>query len=126
MDNKTNKFLEKVVPDEFLRKLCYNNIMSKKQIKIKLNKFISQLPQVEKIRKVSLFGSHQSGDAGSGSDVDLLVEFQKPVGYFELVRLQSALEKKMKKKIDLVTPGALSKYFRVEVMKRAEMVYEKR
>lgn len=100
--------------------------MGKKQIKTKLNKFISQLPQAEKIKKVSLFGSHQLGHAGSDSDVDLLVEFQKPVGYFEIVRLQGALEKELKKKVDLVTPGAISKYFRTEVMRRAEMVYEKR
>jgi len=44
------------------------------------------------VRTLSLFGSVVRGEAGPESDVDLLVEFDRPVGLFELVGLQLRLE----------------------------------
>jgi predicted nucleotidyltransferase len=56
-----------------------------------------------------------------------LVDFDEsiPVGYFEIVRLQTMLEKALHSKVDIVTPRALSKYFRDAVLKEAETVYER-
>lgn len=45
------------------------------------------------VRSLSLFGSVVRGEATHESDVDLLVEFDRPVGYFHLFRLQDHLER---------------------------------
>lgn len=43
--------------------------------------------------------------AGPGSDADVLVEFDRPVGYFHLFDVQEQLEAFLGCKVDLVTPG---------------------
>ncbi|OGG86592.1 hypothetical protein A3B87_01990 [Candidatus Kuenenbacteria bacterium RIFCSPHIGHO2_02_FULL_39_13] len=82
-------------------------------------------PYLDKIKKVSLFGSYLHGDEGNESDVDLLVEFSGSVSYFDLFDIERAIEEDIGKKIDLVTPNALSKYFRANVLRQAEKIYEK-
>ena len=54
----------------------------------------------------------------------LLIELENPVGYFELVRMQDALEKSLGHKVDLVEAEALSKYFRSKVLAEAKALYE--
>lgn len=77
------------------------------------------------VQKLSLFGSAIHGDFGPDSDVDLLVEFQpdQQVGYFRLTELQLALEDVIGRKVDLRTPGELSRYFREQVMQEAVIQY---
>ncbi len=78
------------------------------------------------IRKLSLFGSLVSGDFGLDSDVDVLVEFEPDhtPGFFNLFRMEEELSKLFGgRKVDLRTPQDLSRYFRDEVMKSAEVQY---
>jgi len=51
---------------------------------------------------VKLFGSYAEGNPTAKSDVDLLVEFKKPVGYFTVFGFQLGLEKILKKKVEVV------------------------
>jgi predicted nucleotidyltransferase len=44
------------------------------------------------VKSLALFGSVARDEAGAASDVDLLVEFDRPTGYFGLVRLQLFLQ----------------------------------
>ncbi len=44
--------------------------------------------------------------AWAGSDIDVLVEFSRPVGLFEFVRLKAFLEDLLGCDVDLVTPEA--------------------
>ena len=77
------------------------------------------------VRYAGIFGSYARGDARPDSDVDILVEF-KPmakIGFFEFVRLQRRLSDFIGKKVDLLTPEAISKFFREKVIKEAELVY---
>jgi predicted nucleotidyltransferase len=43
------------------------------------------------VARLSLFGSFARDEGGEDSDVDLLVEFNRPIGLFEFVRLQRQL-----------------------------------
>jgi predicted nucleotidyltransferase len=77
------------------------------------------------IQKLSLFGSVLREDFSPTSDVDVLVEFlpgRTPglafFGYAE--DLASILGRK----VDLNTPGFLSKYFREDVRRQALTIYE--
>ena len=67
------------------------------------------------VRSLSLFGSVARGEAESGSDVDLLVEFAVPVGLFTYVRLQHYLEGLLGRRVDLVTPEAIRPQMRARI-----------
>lgn len=77
------------------------------------------------IRRLSLFGSVLREDFGPDSDVDVLVEFEPEarVGFFALVRMEIELSELLGRKVDLNTPGFLSKYFRDQVLEEAEVQY---
>ena len=68
------------------------------------------------VKSLSLFGSVARNEATSTSDVDLLVEFNRPVGYFGLFALQDYLEKVLGCPVDLGTPDSLKPYVRERVM----------
>ncbi len=68
------------------------------------------------VKSLQLFGSVARDDATSTSDVDLLVEFSRPVGYFGLFALQDYLEKLLGCPVDLGTPDSLRPYIKERVM----------
>lgn len=76
------------------------------------------------VRRLSFFGSVLRDDFDHESDVDMLVEFEPGtiVGlkFFEMER---ELAEMLGRKVDLNTPGFLSKYFRDEVLAEAEDEY---
>ena len=71
------------------------------------------------VRSLALFGSVVRGEARPDSDVDLLVEFERPVGLFEFVRLQLYLEELLGRRVDLVTPDAVRPAMREHIFKEA-------
>lgn len=54
------------------------------------------------VSRLVLFGSAARGTQGPQSDVDLAVEYGRPVGLFELARLQIDLEAMLGCRVDLV------------------------
>ncbi len=102
--------------------------MTRKAIKEKILIAINKDPRKKDFKRVSLFGSYAYGKPSKRSDVDVLIEFfpKTQIGYFELSRIQRSIQKEVKKKIDLLTPGAISKFFRREVIDKAEQIYGKR
>jgi len=99
--------------------------MKKEEIKKKIAEAISNDPKKSNIEKASLFGSYLRDEAKNNSDVDILVEFKPTakIGFFEFVRLQRRLSDFIGRKVDLLTPEAISKFFREKVIKEAELVY---
>jgi predicted nucleotidyltransferase len=71
------------------------------------------------ISAISLFGSVARGEATESSDVDLLVEFSRPIGLLQFVELKRALEEALGRRVDLVTPKALKPQFRDRILKEA-------
>jgi predicted nucleotidyltransferase len=79
------------------------------------------------IRKLSLFGSVLTDRFSPASDVDVLVEFEadaRPT-LLTLARLERELSDFLGRKVDLRTPGDLSRYFRDEVVAAALPQYER-
>jgi predicted nucleotidyltransferase len=60
------------------------------------------------VRRLGLFGSIARGDASATSDVDILVELERPLGW-EIVDLREYLRELLGVKVDLVTRQAVSK-----------------
>lgn len=88
---------------------------------------LSALCRRHRIRRLSLFGSTLKGTARPDSDIDLLVEFERDARptYFTLARIEFELSPLFGgKRIDLRTARELSRYFRDEVIREAELQYE--
>jgi len=82
-----------------------------------------------RIRRLSLFGSTLRGVDRPESDVDLLVEFEpdaKP-SLLTMARIELEFSSLLGgRKVDLRTAQDLSRYFRDEVVRSAELQYEAR
>jgi uncharacterized protein len=59
------------------------------------------------VQSLSLFGSVGRDEATPTSDVDVLIGFDCPVGFFHLLEVQERLESVLGRKVDIVTPGGL-------------------
>jgi uncharacterized protein len=82
-----------------------------------------------RIRRLSLFGSTLKGIARPDSDVDLLVEFEPSAtpSLFTMVEIELQLSPLLDgRRVDLRTAQDLSRYFRDEVVRAAEVQYEAR
>ena len=71
------------------------------------------------VRSLLLFGSTARNEATSDSDVDLVVEFDRPVGFFALTRLRLDLEAWLGRRVDLLTADALRPEIRERVLREA-------
>ncbi|MGK5088308.1 nucleotidyltransferase family protein [Bdellovibrionota bacterium FG-2] len=68
-----------------------------------------------KIESLTLFGSFARDQANQKSDVDLIVEFSEPVGFFHFYDVKTSLEKILRRKVDLVMPDAVRPEFREQI-----------
>ena len=55
------------------------------------------------VRRIGLFGSYAKGHQRAASDIDLLVEFDKP-SFDNFMNLAEHLEKLLGRKVDVLTP----------------------
>ncbi len=69
------------------------------------------------VAAIYLFGSVARDEAGSESDVNVLVELGRPMGYFEFLDIQFALENWLKTKVNLGTPESLKPRIRERVLR---------
>jgi uncharacterized protein len=86
---------------------------------------LARFCETHHIRRLSLFGSQLKGTAGPDSDIDLLVEFEPEhiPGLIGIAAMEIELSALLGKKVDLRTAGDLSRYFRDEVVRSAEVQY---
>jgi predicted nucleotidyltransferase len=59
------------------------------------------------VKRIGLFGSFSSGKQKQASDVDLLIEFEKPIG-FKFMIMAEYLEKRLGRKVDILTPAGVN------------------
>src|SRR6266568_4680103 len=78
------------------------------------------------MRRLALFGSQLKGTARPDSDIDLLVEFfpeARPT-LLDMAQIEIELSQALGgRKVDVRTPQDLSRYFRDEVVRTAEVQY---
>ena len=73
------------------------------------------------VKSLAIFGSVARDEATDSSDVDLLVEFHRPTGYFGLIALQDRLEQLLQCHVDVGTVQSLKPRIRAKVLE--ESVY---
>jgi predicted nucleotidyltransferase len=57
------------------------------------------------VKRIGLFGSHAKGAPSERSDVDLVVEFARPIG-LKFIEFAEYLESLLGKKVDVLTPAS--------------------
>jgi len=87
---------------------------------------IAEFCMRNRVRRLSLFGSVLRKDFGPDSDVDILVEFEPGtrIGLIRLSGLEIELGNIVGRKVDLNTPGFLSKYYRNQILTEADVQYD--
>src|SRR5437868_2373618 len=87
--------------------------------------FVADFCRRHHVQRLSLFGSVLTGRFRPESDVDVLIEFEpeQTPGLFALARMQFEIEAVVGRSVDLRTPEDLSRHFREEVQRLAEVQY---
>jgi predicted nucleotidyltransferase len=87
---------------------------------------LARFCQRHRVRRLALFGSVLKGTARPDSDIDLLVEFEpeaRPT-LLDLAAMEEELSRLLGgRRVDLRTAAELSRYFRHEVVRDAEVQY---
>ncbi|MEI7646452.1 MAG: nucleotidyltransferase domain-containing protein [Chloroflexales bacterium] len=90
------------------------------------SEILAQICRRQHIRRLSLFGSVLAGTAQPESDIDLLIEFEpgQAPGLLGLAAIEAELSTLLGgRRIDLRTAQDLSRHFRDDVIRSAEVQY---
>jgi predicted nucleotidyltransferase len=93
----------------------------KKHLEILRNDF-NRLRQDFHVKRIGVFGSFSNGTQKASSDIDILVEFDQPVSFFQFDDLENHLKHLLKRKIDLVTKKALKPRMKKSILNQAVYV----
>ena len=73
------------------------------------------------VGKIALFGSYSRDEQDAGSDIDLLVQFDRPIGFFKFIAVEDYLMGRLGERVELVTEDALKPVIKPRIMQ--ECVY---
>ena len=84
-----------------------------------LSEHKAELEQKHGVKSIAIFGSTARNEARPDSDVDILVEFERPVGFVKYFRLQYRLEELLGRAVDMATPGGLVPALRDRILRES-------
>ncbi len=96
-------------------------MISKNDILSKLTELKPILHNEYAVKKIGLFGSFSTNTFTENSDIDLLIELDRPIGW-KFFTLELYLEKIFKRKIDLVTKNGLKEQIKDNILKQVNYV----
>jgi uncharacterized protein len=96
-------------------------MISKIDILSKLRELKPELLKDYAIKEIGLFGSFSDGSFTDESDIDILIELERPIGW-KIFTLEIYLEKILGRKIDLVTKSALKEQIKDNILKQVNYV----
>jgi hypothetical protein len=89
-----------------------------------LNKLRDLKPTLYKeysVKEIGLFGSFADNSYSEDSDIDILIEFEKPIGW-KYLSLEIYLESIFGRKIDLVTKNALKEQIKDKILDQVNYI----
>jgi len=96
-------------------------MITKNDILFKLKELKPTLHRDFAVKEIGLFGSFSDETNSDESDIDLLVELEKPIGW-KFFSLELYLEKIFNRKIDLVTKNALKEQIKESILSKINYV----
>ena len=94
---------------------------TKSEILLKLAELKPILYKEYSVKKIGLFGSYSEETQTEKSDIDILVELEKPIGW-KFFSLELYLESIFQKKVDLVSKNALKEQVKSQILKQVNFV----
>ena len=82
----------------------------------------TELREKFKVKNIGVFGSYVRGEQKGSSDVDVLVEFDDPIGLFEFMKLENYLSDLLGVKVDLVSKKALKPHIGERILEEVIMI----
>jgi len=74
------------------------------------------------IKSIGVFGSYIRNEQKKSSDLDVLVEFSKPIGLFKFVELENYLSDELGVKVDLVMKSSLKPYIGKVILREVQYI----
>jgi len=74
------------------------------------------------VAKIGVFGSTVRGGQTTKSDIDILIDFSRPIGFFKFIQLENLLSKMLNKRVDLVSRKALKPAIKRGILKEVVFV----
>lgn len=96
-------------------------MITKAEILSKLTELKPILYKDYAVKEIGLFGSYADNTNTEESDIDILIELEKPIGW-KFFTLELFLENVFKKKIDLMTKNALKEQIKDQILKQVNFV----
>lgn len=96
-------------------------MISRAEIINKLKELKPQLYQDYSVKQIGLFGSFSDNSENEESDIDLIVDLEKPIGW-KFFSLEIYLEKVFGRKIDLVTKNALKSQIKDQILNQINYI----
>ena len=93
-----------------------------KDIEIIIQKHKKELEENFGLRKIGIFGSYVRGDQVQDSDIDILVEIERPMGFIKFIKLENHLSQILDSKVDIVTKKALKPYIGRRILQEVHYV----
>ena len=93
---------------------------SAEEIREVLRKCLPEIREKYGVVSIGIFGSYARGEANPSSDIDIIVEFDRPIGW-EVVDLSDYLESLLHHNVDLVIQRSLHPLIRDSIL--AEVQY---
>ncbi len=93
-----------------------NNLTKIKKI---LKGHKKELEEKYNVKSIAIFGSYVRGTQTKESDIDILVEFKKPITLIQFIKLENYLSELLGLKVDLVMKKSLKPYIKKQVLKEA-------
>ncbi|RKZ33911.1 nucleotidyltransferase [bacterium] len=87
---------------------------------IKRNK--KELKEKYGLIEIGVFGSYVRGEQDENSDVDILVEVERPMGFVKFIKLENYLSQILGIKVELVTKKALKPYIGKRILQEVQYV----
>lgn len=74
------------------------------------------------LKEIGIFGSYLTGEQGTESDLDILIELEKPIGFVKFMRLERALSELLEIQVEMVTKKALKPHIGKRILQEVRYV----
>lgn len=95
--------------------------MEKEKIIQTINLQLPFLRDRYNVKNLGIFGSVARNEGKEESDIDIVVEFESPIGFLDFIRLENFLSKILQRKVDLISKKAIKPALKESILK--EVIY---
>lgn len=97
-------------------------MLKSSEVQQRIRENLAELSREYAVSEIGIFGSYARNEQKPDSDLDILVEFSKPVGFVSFMQLEQHLQRLLGVKIDLVTRAALKPHIGARILSEVNYV----